>query len=35
VVCQVVPVADAYCTDQPVTLTAAVPALKSSTKSFL
>ena len=35
VTCQVVPVADAYCTDQPFKLTATLPRLKSSMKSFL
>jgi hypothetical protein len=30
-----VPVADAYCTDQPARLTGEAPRLKSSTKSFL
>jgi len=34
VICQVVPAEDAYCTDQPVTVTAAAPRLKSSMKSF-
>ncbi len=30
-----VPPAEAYCTDQPPRLTAAVPRLKTSMKSFL
>lgn len=30
-----VPVAEAYCTDQPARLTDEAPRLKSSTKSFL
>lgn len=33
VTAQAVPVADAYCTDQPVMLTAETPALKISMKS--
>src|SRR5690348_14436917 len=35
VACQLVPVALAYCTVQPVTSTGAVPALYSSTKSLV
>ena len=33
VTCQVVPAADAYCTDQPPMFTGALPLLKSSMKS--
>ena len=32
--CQLVPVDEAYCTDQPATLCALVPWLYSSMKSF-
>src|SRR5262249_11450447 len=35
VACQLVDAADAYCTDQPVTVTGAPPRLNSSTKSFV
>ncbi|MCW0415634.1 hypothetical protein NB717_002372 [Xanthomonas sacchari] len=35
VTCQLLPAAEAYCTDQPARLTASLPLLCNSTKSLL